>query len=41
MATRANSKPCQISEMDLFPYVVTGYRGKCFRKIALTTYLGK
>ena len=26
--TQANSKPCQTSKMELFPQVVTGYRGK-------------
>ena len=26
MATQANSKPCQTSEMELFPQVVTGFR---------------
>ena len=28
MATKANSKPCQTSEMDLFPQIVTGLRGE-------------
>ena len=28
MATKANSKPCQTSEMELFPQVVTGFRGE-------------
>ena len=26
MASKANSKPCQISEMELFPQVLTGYK---------------
>ena len=26
MAAKANSKPCQTSEMELFPQVVTGFR---------------
>ena len=28
MAAKANSKPCQTSEMELFPQVVTGFRGE-------------
>ena len=28
MATKANSRPCQTSEMELFPQVVTGFRGE-------------
>ena len=28
MATKANSKPCQTSEMELFPQVLTGFRGE-------------
>ena len=28
MATKANSKLCQTSEMELFAQVVTGFRGK-------------
>ena len=28
MATKANSKPCLRSEMELFPQDVTGFRGK-------------
>ena len=28
MATKANSKPCQTSETELFLQVVTGFRGK-------------
>ena len=28
MATKANSKPSQTSEMELFPQVVTGFRGE-------------
>ena len=28
MATKANSKPCQTSETDLFPQVVTGFMGE-------------
>ena len=28
MAIKANSKPCQTSEMELFPQVVTGFRGE-------------
>ena len=26
--TKVNSKPCQIAEMELFPQVVTGFKGK-------------
>ena len=26
--TKANSKPCQTAEMELFPQVVTGFRGE-------------
>ena len=26
--TKVSSKPCQIAEMELFPLVVTGFRGK-------------
>ena len=32
MTTKANSKPCQTSEMELSPQVVTGYRDE-FRKM--------
>ena len=28
MAKKANSKPCQSSEMELFAQVVTGFRGE-------------
>ena len=28
MATKANSRPWQASEMELFPQVVTGFRGE-------------
>ena len=28
MATKANSKPCHTSEMELFLQVVTGFRGE-------------
>ena len=28
MTKKANSKPCQTSEMELFPQVVTGFRGE-------------
>ena len=36
MATKANSKPCQTSEMELFPQVITGFRGKL--RILLNIY---
>ena len=28
MAAKANSKPCQAPEMELFSQVVTGFRGQ-------------
>ena len=28
MATKANKKPCKTSEIELFPLVVTGFRGE-------------
>ena len=28
MATKVNLKPCQTSEMELFPQVVTSFRGE-------------
>ena len=38
MATKANSKPCQTSVMELFLQVLTGYRGEF--KILSKTYDG-
>ena len=38
MATKANSKHCQTSEMELFPKVVTGFRGEL--RVLLNIYNG-